>query len=510
MYIIPNSTIRIFNDIPLDNSYTNTLYFPSLGEQYNYFGNTKPAKWTLQEYTYVHKDGMFKCELTADNLYDCNYIAYQNTNFGNKWFFAFITNIEYINNVTSAVYFEIDVMQTYLHNFTRMPCWVEREHSTTDVPGDNLEPEPIDPGTMVMHSQRTAGTAFDAYSVAVCKAATVDGVTAGGVVCGLFTGCDYTFGEVNNTEQVEAVKQFLSLQVETNQQDAIVSITLFPTFFCTKQAQAKTVEVNLSAPTTIGMLDGTNYYTPKNKKLLTYPYAYLVVDCGNNTAMYKYELFYDRTKIQFYLNGILTNNPQIMCTPWAYDGVGNVSGNFTQRLVMEGFPQVGFSIDSFKAWLAQEASGVALSGVASGISTVAGAATSNPAAVVGGSLGLAGTVNSVIMANNRPDQLKGVSTGSCDVATRTKNFYFKHMTMTREHARIVDDFFSRYGYATNRIKVPNIASRPQWNYVKTKDCCVIGGAPADDLKKIEEIFNKGVTFWKNPANVGNYNLSNSV
>lgn len=511
MYIAPNSTIRIFDDIPLDNSYENTIYFPSRGEQNQYFGATKPAKWVLTGYSYQNqKEGILRCELTADNLYNCNYMAFQNTAFGSKWFFAFINSIEYINNVTSEIHFEIDVMQTYLHDVVRKPCYVEREHSSTDTPGDNLEPEPIQPGQMVMHRQWTTSGAMDKYSVVMCKASTTDGVTAGGVVCGLFTGCDYTFAEVNNQTQVDYVKQLLKLVVETNQQDAVVSLTLFPTFFCTKEAQSKVVSVKIKAPSSLGMFDGTDGYVPKNKKLFTYPYCYLVVDCGNNAATYKYELFYDRNDIKFNVAGILSNNPQIMCVPYAYDGVGNISFNYTERLVMEGFPQVAWSIDSYKAWLAQEASGVALAGIASGIAGVGGAIAQSPGAVVGGAMGVAGAINSAVLASNRPDQLKGVNTGTADVATRTKDFYFKSMTPTREHAKVIDDFFSRYGYATNRIKVPNIAVRPHWTYTKTNGCVIVGGAPADDIRKMEECYNKGITFWKNPANVGNYNLNNSI
>ena len=52
-------------------------------------------------------------------------------------------------------------------------------------------------------------------------------------------------------------------------------------------------------------------------------------------------------------------------------------------------------------------------------------------------------------------------------------------------------------------------ARPYWTYVKTLGCSVDGAIPADDASAIENIFNKGVRFWKNHNNIGNYSLDNS-
>lgn len=46
--------------------------------------------------------------INAENLYDCNYIMFQNASFGTKWFYAFITSVAYENNETSRITMEID------------------------------------------------------------------------------------------------------------------------------------------------------------------------------------------------------------------------------------------------------------------------------------------------------------------------------------------------------------------------------------------------------------------
>ena len=81
--------------------------------------------------------------------------------------------------------------------------------------------------------------------------------------------------------------------------------------------------------------------------------------------------------------------------------------------------------------------------------------------------------------------------------------------MCREYAIIIDDFFSKYGYGVKRLKIPNTHSRPHWNYVKTVDCTATGSIPADSMNHICEIHNKGITYWKNGNEIGNYLLDNS-
>ena len=143
MYIEPNSNIKIYHNVPLDDTYKHTLYFSSLAAQNAYFhANQNIIKYNLttQSYQRVVK-GSMRIAVKADNLYDCNYLSFQNASFGTKWFYAFITSVEYVNNETSEITFEIDVMQTYLFDITLKSSFIERQHSVTDRPGDNLVEE---------------------------------------------------------------------------------------------------------------------------------------------------------------------------------------------------------------------------------------------------------------------------------------------------------------------------------------------------------------------------------
>ena len=78
MYIEPNTNIRVLNGVPLDNTYENTLYFGNASAQSAYFISL--TKYNLTNYTYqrVNK-GKARIGIKADNLYDCNYMMFQNS-----------------------------------------------------------------------------------------------------------------------------------------------------------------------------------------------------------------------------------------------------------------------------------------------------------------------------------------------------------------------------------------------------------------------------------------------
>ena len=60
-------------------------------------------------------------------------------------------------------------------------------------------------------------------------------------------------------------------------------------------------------------------------------------------------------------------------------------------------------------------------------------------------------------------------------------FSFYKMSIKQEYAKIIDDFFSMYGYKVNEVKIPNVTGRTNWNYVKTIDANILGDIPQEDM-----------------------------
>lgn len=490
----PITSVKILNNVPLDNTYKDTLNFTDVSSQLSFF--TGKVKFSFTNLMPVKMQNTIRLPIAADKLYDCNYIMWQNANFGVKWFYGFIKKISFINVNMCEVEFEMDVYQTWQFDITIKPSYVIREHSSTDNVGDNLVTENIDLGYYREEPAETTNY-FNSYVAVIASSWTPDGQT-GGYRGGLFTGLSYIPALVDNPTQVQSLVQLLEDITAANKSDAITSIFMMPSMFFTNDDTPVLKRFDVTKQVTkIGS------YVPKNKKLLTYPYNFLYVFTpdGSN-AIYKYEYFQNPSSCGFNIQCAMSCNPEIIAEPIAYQ---NQQFNIDESISMGNFPQCAYSIDSFKAWLAQNSTTSLLSLATAGI----GVATGNPIASTMGIMGMAGTVNGVVQASMKPPMVKGSQGNSTFTGTREKNFYFVNKHVSEEYAKIIDDYFSMYGYATNRVKIPNINNRPSWNYVKTEDCKIVGSVPFNDIARIKEMFNAGVTFWHGDY-VGDYSRNNQI
>lgn len=76
-----------------------------------------------------------------------------------------------------------------------------------------------------------------------------------------------------------------------------------------------------------------------------------------------------------------------------------------------------------------------------------------------------------------------------------------------EYIRVLEDFFKKFGYAYNRVEIPNLHTRKSWDYIRTVDCNIQANINNESLEKIKTIFDNGVTIW-HTTDVDNYSLNN--
>lgn len=512
--IAPLTTLYICKGVPLDSSYSDTITFADLSSQINYFAGK--AKHSMSDCGEIKLQNVIRVSFNANELYDCNYLAFKSNAFNGKWFFCFITQIEYMNPQCSHIHFEIDVMQTWKFDFTINRCLVEREHTTTDNYGEHLVSETVDIGAYVSGPAEKTEF-FENYSIVITVVDPPPGVHSmyvfnnSGFIGGLFTGAGYisipiNWGSLKSFEEsMDNVQTALDIIQTGNRADNIISIVQMPTEFVETMniTTAKRVRYHgQKYNTAIGA------YVPRNKKLLSYPYNFMYVhDGGGGSAIFRYEYFNLSSTCDFFLDCGMSPDPEIILSPINYN---DSAVNWDEKITMKGFPQCAYSIDTFRAWLAQKGTSTALGAIGSTVALAGGLASGNGMVAFGGAMGLANSINSVVVASSQPPQNRGHQGNSTMVANLAKNFYFINKHITVEYARIIDDYFDRFGYAVNRLKVPNFSGRPNWNYVKTKEANVTGNVSFDDLSKIKSIFNNGITFWHNPGSVGRYELNNRV
>ncbi|MBR4973462.1 MAG: hypothetical protein IKY45_03255, partial [Clostridia bacterium] len=492
----------------------------------------------------------------ADLLQPCNYIMFQNLSYGvseggtmvNKWYYAFITEPpKYINNGTAEIAYEIDPLQTWLPNvdYTIDQCFVKREHSASDGIGDNLEPEGFFLNDYIFsttyeHYNYPAVTGFTENVYVACVCDTDFQSTAMNVYDKVISGAvQWIFND--NLKGKAALKKLIDFYAD--HQEAILSIyscpryyfedllpaesaypggsVIYPWFkdssnhttsFTPTLDHSRTWKANLTGMgiSTSSVIDG---YTPKNKKLYTYPYNFLSLDnsLGDNLIM-RYEYMSDMTSPKVRFSACASQPVSCVLTPANYKNIDILSGdvrNATEFITLSNFPLASWSQDYYQAYLAQNA----FSETVDAGTFIAGSLSS---LITGNYEGLSSIASKGMLACKEhykaaihADIMRGdVKSGNVNFSHGNQKFNYGRMSINRKDAVKIDGYFTAFGYATNRVKQPNIDSRPEFNYIETIGASVHGAIPADEAKKIGKIFDKGLTWWKTPAHIGDYSVNN--
>lgn len=496
MYIAPNSKVYLLKNVPLDNRYEHTLWFDNATSQYNWFAGKVKHRFDDQTYVRVTKDNI-TLNIKADDCYDCNYLMYQNTSFGNKWFYAFIKDVEYIANETTRVYWELDIMQTWLHDFKIGKCYVEREHVSDDTIGKNTIPEPISFGDDFYKKTAITGDYLlsDYWSIAIGFTKSVgegDKVTPS-IVAGVPCATDvYIF---NNWE---TYKDFFK-DLSGTSIDAIAYITIIPRELGVSigtgrvtsdddQPYTKVIDIPRSIFTT-----KPGDYTPKNNKCYIYPYNYLEILSAGET--YRYQLEKNNGSFTFAYDMAFSATPStfVRCTSYSDQNNG---------FAFSAYPQLPWSGQIFSQW--QVAKNI------NQLNYLRGAIGTTSLANLGGTL-LNKMYNDSITDETFSRMIPTTNGASGDysaIISKRLRPLFARAHLTDDALRSLDDYFTRFGYQVNRIKTPARHTRPSFNFVKTLGCSATGSVPADDMTKINAIHDRGVTYWSNHSAVGDYSVSN--
>ena len=323
----------------------------------------------------------------------------------------------------------------------------------------------------------------------------------------------------------------------------------FPEKFSNTNINDNTHIIELSHPSSL------SGYTPKNNKLYTYPFAYMQGTTMNGSAcLYRWEYFDDASDVQFRCYGNPIGGGQIHCYPTKYDGIVN---NIDAALVMDDFPKNPFAYDAYQAWVAaggkvrlemeealtnvrgasaimsassnaymQSLTGLnqvghntlALGGTDTSVMDDFSGISRGSNRMIQGATGLVNTVADVIEAKNKiayqwkdahykPNIVVGRATPNLAVANRELNFHFYSVHVKTEELPKLDDFFSCFGYAINKVKTPNLTGRRYFNFVQTQHAVINGNMPSSSKEAIGRIFDGGITFWHDGDQVGNYTQS---
>ena len=552
--ITPNSDVILLK-VPLEIDDTNQLTFASATAQYTYFYGLANKK-SYEKFTYQRKDGVIRIPEKMDDIIAYNYVMYRNDGYPNKWFYAYITGIEFVNENVTAVSIKTDCYQTWMFDITLKACFVEREHVNDDTVGLHTVPENLELGDYEIVDLRDSplwdgGTGdkwrpcfvvsklpSDTTNLQSNGRIAYDAGYIGGVFSSLHVFATHTVAAAthiidiyNNDSNLtaDAIKNIYMVPAccvnESNLSgnSSTGGYTIYPlyNFVELDQGDADNTPFQLQQPQVLA-----ENYTPVNKKLLTYPYSYFyVTNKAGQTIEYHYEDFpfdtigsnYARTIS--YKKAIVPNtslSAKLYFTK--YKSYSEASGYGTKMysygVEYPKIPVCAWTTDYYTNWLTQNGVNVGTN-LALGIAGAALGVATGGVGLVAGTLGLSGAIANTVAQTHRaettPPQAHGdINTGDFQYCMQRSSISFYEMSIRPEMAAIIDKYFSAFGYKVNLVKIPNVTGRTNWNYVKTIGCYIKGDIPQEDMQTIKNMFDKGVTFWHNASTFGDYSQSNAI
>lgn len=495
-------------------------------------------------YSFLRPTNSIYVDFSYSDCLQANYIAFQNTDYSSKWFFAWIDEVIYKSDSSCEIKYTIDAWSTWFDKWTKKACYVIREHVNDDTIGLHTVDENLNVGEVVCQDKSYDSSYTIEYGFWV--AITSDWIPNDNSIIDLLTpqGKQYSgisvyngsvFGNqillfeiiwdsvnsrfsgyeniqryierTNNDQHIGDVRDMFIIpdalikRANINQHQAYNDLTtnaneLF-TFY--------TLKYNTTAEsfdTTITKVNsGLNVV---NNKCYCYPYNYLLVSNNSGTHnIFKYEDF-STSNCVFKNQLAMSIGVSGRLVPENYKGMSRADD---ESLPLGKYPTCGWSADSYTNWLTSQSVNM----TSNFLMSTANAIT-NPT----GLLSVAGSIGNIIGqfhdAMIKPNIQGSTNTGNVQFVSNRIRYDFYKMCCKPEYMAIIDNYFSRFGYKINKVKQPNITGRRNWNYVEiaSSDDIGYGTVPANFMSTINNACRNGVTIWHSHDNLGNYSLANDI
>ena len=524
--------VRVLKDVPCDDTYTDVRYFEDTGSQQGFFEGFVKHTYENAAYQRVNDQVAPYRELltlripaVADDVYDCNYIMFQNQPYGNKWFYAFIRKVNFVSPNCTKIDYEIDWFQTYMCDFEVHPCMVLREHVNPgdDIPFANTVPEPFQVtkytvdigatddyvigGSSLTGSYCTVAAIPNKISLPILEGA---GAVGDALYSGIYNGAMYISFPALTAPA--AVKALIAALAAVDAAECICGIFMTPVppiqgTDAQKTSWTSGINVNGETMHTVG---GT--YNVHNKKLLSYPFCYIegTSDSGDE-AIYKPELV-GGNAFGGTIYTMATNTFGLKFVP-DYMGEDALPENSLNYFAVVNCTWRGQSYDQASTanavrqlnYLAHSTINTALNeGLGNNL-------IPNPIGAVFGAIrGIneASSANDMANVNGQFElPVQHFNSSGPDTLNYTsgyRGFHFRRYCPNYEDLERLDTLFDLFGYQVNKCKMPNLTGRPKWNYVQLQKPCITGSVPVQGMMAIKAAFARGVRLW-HVDEIGEYN-----
>ena len=564
--------------VPLDRLQTDQLYIPidegksSQVNQANWFitrylkrvgdGNENSALYYNGTTTVGHKllttaafrrvrdsrtTNAFYIPTNQINVLDCNYLIFRINTFHdtvgtaydyipNKVYFAFITEVNYINALTTEVVFEIDPIQSFLPQVEIQSAFVKRINPVSEINFEYTGDDYVDidyyvsgkkAGTYLSDVFSTPSAATKPYINVLLSKMPQTGTNfdnffgrsflINGTYIDLFVG---SFGKNERSILEEGLQKVLDANivgVVTSPLPMVKYIKGVPSI-----ADAPEMNSILYPYTAITDMNFGNYVA-KNKKMLCYPYQSVQFTTKNgDNVILKPESFplADNIKCTVVLSRALPVTAQI---------IPNIKEFPSNNMINLSYDVNGsWIVNNFATWLSQNEDkfiyNTMMNGVNSVIYTANGISSGDMGGVASGLVGMISTpIQSSIELESKSrmpnNVVKNFNTGNAAFITPIADINFCVNKCDEESARKIDTFFTMFGYAVNRMYGgQEITSDINRRYEERKSCYIKAtdmtitplnnshgsdvsypvqpkGVNGINIEEIKRLFANGLRFW---------------
>lgn len=511
-----NSKIILVKNINIDRQYTNVLSYTE-AQMLELCISQEHLVAQAENYSFLRNTGTIMAGFTYAQCLQANYIAFQNPDYSNKWFFAWIDEVIYKGDKNTEITFTVDAWSTWFDKWNKKVCFINRQHVNDDTIGLHTIPENLDVGE-VIEEQETEDESYGnefGYYIAVASNWTIKDGTDGTEILDINKGTqnagisvynNTVFGSklflfnITNLSSFTDLALFLLRTNSDGHIEDVQNIFILPNLAIEvsklvqhtaivggKEFNWYTVNYDMQYSkfdTVIEKRHSFNNFVPKNNKCFVYPYNYLFVSNNNGSNnIYKYEDF-NTEKCVFENQFSISIGGSGRIVPKNYK---NMLTNDDESLAIGKYPTCAWSSDAFTNWLTQNGVNMAVSlgltagGIAATIATggaaaplaamaLAGANTQqkkdkimaqqNLSSVqTGANIGLtvAGSIGSTIgqfhQATLLPNISGGQATGDIIWVSNRNKFTFREMRAKTEYLKIIDDYFTRFRIRYKKFRI---------------------------------------------------------
>lgn len=548
---LQSNTFQLLSGIPI--TPTQQLYFNSTAERDTYFDSH--VIWTFTDMKFIREHRAVKVNLNVETLEAANYMRFRNNAYNGIWMYCAIDRVEYVNPNTSLIYFTVDAWQTYFMNVEIRDCDIAREHEASgESYTANTQPEGVDFGDYRLVNEYVSSLNIGSLSgMSYVIVSTVNLISSGGTVDNpVIYGAEG--GELKNlpsaagvyyvdssTSTIDAVISALEDYPWVSQ--SIVAIYPFPDFLIPKSgvfSSAMGFQIGLArgnSGANYGDIAVANWRSLlpafSQSKLYCYPYSFVEIAMPDGASIIlKPEMIAD-ANLSIRVSGAIIPDGIIIARVQNYNGGTNENDWTNNAVSFTGFPLFPVQNDQFTLAKSQAQSmnnlvraqanaridfngwmdlvgiaGNVLGGNVGSLFTGAVGTIQNLATGIFNEQQNAETARQRINMMQSAISLAGASAGGAESVmlslSETLNIHIRFWSIRPEYQTKLQQYFDAFGYASNRIGVPNMNNRPRYNYVRCNSVNIYGNVPQEHLSTIRSMFLNGVTFWHDHDNVGTY------